>query len=84
MYGQMDKTAREQLLNRLRAGYHNAGKKQKSEAIHTLMLVGGYARKAAIRALNRPLSSLPAPPLKRNRTPHATVTFSFEATKVLR
>lgn len=67
MYGQMDKTAREQLLNRLRAGYHNAGKKQKSEAIHTLMLVGGYARKAAIRALNRPLSSLPAPPLKRNR-----------------
>lgn len=67
MDGQLDRTAVKQLLNRLRTGYRTASKKQKTEAIRTLMLVGGYARKAAIRALNRPLSSLPSPPPRRNR-----------------
>jgi len=67
MVDQLDKSTREQLLNRLREGYFKASKRQKTEAVQTLMRLGGYARKSAIRALNKPLSSLPAPPSRRNR-----------------
>ncbi len=61
----MDRTARKQLVNKLRHGYKQATRAQKSESIQMLMRAAGYNRKVAIRLLNRPLESLEKPLKKR-------------------
>ena len=64
----LDREAREDLLNQLRLKYHTSSKKEKAEMINAVLLSSGYNRKSAIRALNKPARNRPSKPKDRHKT----------------